>query len=373
MRNGIITAGVIAAMAAAAYGCGGSETTTTATSTGSGGSGTTTAATSTASAGGGTATSTSAATTTTTGSTGTGGAQPIVCTPSDGVVLAINKLDFGDMGMDTSASQSLGFNIDGLVSTAGSTDLCLPASGGTKSAVYPDGTNGIDNSFGKNVLPLLLNIAPGFSDSITTSITDGTFTIMLDFVGLMAGADQPSLVTRLYGGGDLMGPPAFDGKDCWPATPELLTNPADIKSSSVIFDKSAIVGNTWSSGVADTLKLTVPAGTATITLTIHKAQVTLNLSADHKSATSGLLGGVLDTNEFVTEVKKAIFAVSPAYCGLIGTIEKQIRQASDIVKDGTQDKAKTCDGISIGFGFTMKEAQLGGVGPKTPSGSGTCN
>lgn len=368
MRNGIITAGVIAAMAAAAYGCGGGETAVT-TSTGSGG-GSTSTATSTATA---TSTSTGEGTTAaTSGSSGSGGAKPIVCTPSDGMVLAINKLDFGDMGMDTSASQMLGFDIDGLVSTAGSTDLCQPANGGSKGTVYPDGANGIDNAFGKNILPLLLNIAPGFSDSTTSSITDGAFTIMLDFVGLTAAADQPSLVTRLYGGSDLGGPPAFDGKDCWPVTPELLTNASDIKTSTVIFDKSSIVGNKWSSGAAQTLKLTVPAGGATITLTIHKAQVTLNLSADHKTATGGLIGGVLDTDEFVTEVKKAIFAINPAYCALVGTVEKNIRQDSDIIKDGSQDKTKTCDGISIGFGFSMNEVQLGGIGPKSPPAGGTC-
>jgi hypothetical protein len=303
---------------------------------------------------------------------GTGGAAPIVCTPSDGVVLAIDALNFGDVGTDTSASQSLGFDVDGLVSSAASTDLCQPANGGTKNAVYPDGTNGIDNSFGKNVLPLLLMIAPGFSDNTTANITSGSFSILLDFVGLTAMPDQPSLVTRLYGGGDLGAPPAFDGKDCWPVTPELLKDATDIKSSTVIFDKSSIVGDKWSSGAAGTITLTVPAQSASITLTIHKASVTLNLSADHKSATGGLIGGVLDTDEFVTQVKKAIYGINPNYCALISTVESKIRQSSDIMNDGSQDKTKSCNGISIGFGFTMKEVQLGGVGPKAATAPGTC-
>ena len=241
-----------------------------------------------------------------------------------------------------------------------------------KAKVYPDGSNGIDNSFGANVLPLLLSLAPGFSDSVTANITDGSFTIMLDFVGIGAGADQPSLVTRLYGGGALGMPPAFDGKDCWPVTPELLKDPADIKSSTVSFDKSSIVGNKWSSGVAGTIQLTVPAGPGTITLNIHKAQVVLDLSADHLSATGGLIGGVLDTDEFVTEVKKAVYGINPVYCAAISTVETKIRQASDIINDGSQDKTKTCNGISIGFGFTMKQVQLGGVGPKTPPATMSC-
>lgn len=369
MRNGILTAGVVAVMAATAYGCGGTDT-TSGTTTGEGGSAATTV-TSTAT-GTGTSSATTSGGTTSSTSGGTGGAAPIVCTPSDGVALAINALDFGDVGTNTSASQKLGFNIDALVSTAGSTDLCQPANGGDKAKVYPDGANGIDNSFGANVLPLLLMLAPGFSDSVTSNITDGSFTIMLDFVGITAAADQPTLVTRLYGGGSLGMPPAFDGKDCWPVTPELLINPADIKSSSVKFDKSSIVGNKWSSGAAGTIQLTVPAGPGTITLNIHKAQVVLDLSADHLSATGGMIGGVLDTNEFVTEVKKAVYGINPAYCVAIATVETKIRQASDILNDGSQDKTKPCNGISIGFGFTMKSVQLGGVGPKTPPATMSC-
>lgn len=366
MRNGIVTAGVVLAMAAMAYGCGGVETTE---STGTEREASTATSSATGTGGG----STSSATSTGTGiSTGTGGSMPSVCTPSDGVVLALNTIDFGDMGMDISGTQKLGFNIDGLVSTAASTDLCQPVTGGSKATIYPDGDVGIDNSFGKNILPQLLTLAPGFSDSTTNSIVNGDFTMMLNFVGLTAAPDQPSLVTRLYGGTYLGFPPSFDGSDCWPVVPELLTNPADIKSSTVVFDKSSMAGDKWVSGTAATIVLTVPVGPASITLTIHKAQVSLTLSADHKSATGGLIGGVLDTDEFLNEVKKAIYAINPAYCGLIGQIEPKMRQASDILADGTQSAATTCNGISIGFGFTMKEIQLGGVGPKTPPVTMAC-
>jgi hypothetical protein len=298
--------------------------------------------------------------------------MPVVCTPSDGVVLALDTIDFGDVAKNVDKSQMLGFNIDGLISTAASTDLCQPVMGGSKSAVYPDGDMGIDNSFGKNILPQILGIAPGFSASTTNSIADGKFSMMLDFAGLTAAADQPSVVTRLYGGTDLGFPPSFDGMDCWPVVPELLTTPTDITSSTVVFDKSSVLGNKWISGTAGTITLTVPAGPASITLTIHKASISLNLSADHKSATGGLIGGVLDTDEFIKEIKKALFAINPAFCMLVGQFEPQMRQSSDILVDGSQDPAKTCNGISIGFGFTMKEIQLGGVGPKATPVTMTC-
>ncbi len=368
MRNRIVTAGFIAAVAAVAYGCGGAET----TPTGSTGDSTTSTTSSTSSGtggmGGGTTTSTST-------STGTGGA-PQECTPPDGTVLAIDTLDFGDVDKDTTKSQMLGFDIDSLVSTAQSADLCQPADGGSKNTIYPDGDKGIDNSFGKNVLPLLLNISPGFSASTTDSIANGAFTMMFDFVGLDAANPSPaSLVTRLYGGTDMGTPPSFDGTDCWPVAPELLKSTADITSSTVVFDKSTIVGDKWDSGPAGQVTLTIPVGAATISLTMHAARISLDLAADRKSATGGRIGGVLDTEEFIKEIKKAVFSLQGnAGCQLIKLVnaEKTIRQASDILNDGTQNIAMPCNGISIGFGFTMKPVQLGGVGPKTPPAAGTC-
>ena len=97
----------------------------------------------------------------------------------------------------------------------------------------------------------------------------------------------------------------------------------------------------------------------------------LFVAIGHKPNTQ-LFTGVLDTDEFIKEIKKAIYAINPLFCGLTGQVEPQMRQASDILVDGTQSAAKTCNGISIGFGFTMKQMQLGGVGPKTAPATMTC-
>ena len=42
-------------------------------------------------------------------------------------------------------------------------------------------------------------------------------------------------------------------------------------------------------------------------------------------------------------------------------ILNQIRQSSDILMDGTQDPGKTCDGISLGIGFSGKLIKLGDI------------
>ena len=44
----------------------------------------------------------------------------------------------------------------------------------------------------------------------------------------------------------------------------------------------------------------------------------------------------------------------------------QIRQASDIMADGTQDPNSVCNGISVGLGFNMLFAGLGDIAPPAP-------
>src|SRR5262249_10952286 len=142
-------------------------------------------------------------------------------------------------------------------------------------------------------------------------------------------------------------------------------------SSTVVFGKSSVLNDVFDSGTGQTFILTVPltvgGKTASIKLTVHAAQVKFPLAADRKSATGGMIGGVLNTEEFITEVKKVGYLNN--LCGpLLNGLITGIRQASDIMTDGTQDTAKTCDGISIGLGFDLKEVQIGGVGPMTPVG-----
>ena len=68
-------------------------------------------------------------------------------------------------------------------------------------------------------------------------------------------------------------------------------------------------------------------------------------------------------------MKKIIGGVAPVFCN---TFDQQIRQASDILKDGTQDPSKVCNGISIGLGFKVREVQFGNVAPFTPPGPNPC-
>jgi hypothetical protein len=318
-------------------------------------------------AGGDSSTSSSKSSSSASSSSGMGGA--INCPPGEGTVLAANKLYIGEGTMGE--WKNFGFNIDGKTTIASSMDVCKPNAGGMASTAYPDGNNGIDNSFGKNILPSILIFSPTFATNINTSLQSGAFTMMMKMACLPPTGDVSPLVTKLFGGTPLGMAPKFDGTDMWPVAPELLTDPKDPDSSKVVFGMSSVTGTLFDSGKNQTFILTVPLNigmsSTSLTLTVHAAQVTMNLAADRKSATGGIIGGVLNTEEFIAEVKKVGYAQK--LCGpLLDGLLTQMRQASDIMSDGSQDPAKTCDGISIGLGFDLKEVQIGVVGPATPPG-----
>ena len=262
----------------------------------------------------------------------------------------------------------MGFNVDGLVSTAVSADVCQTNSGGSAATAYPDGNNGIDNSFGRNVLPLILSLYPSWVTDINVGLQNGSFNMLLKSYCLPPTGDVPVLTTKLFEGTALGAIPQFDGTDMWPVSPELLANPTDPESSTITFDMSSVTATTFDSGKHQTVVLVLPlfVPSTQIRLTLHAAQVTMTLAADRKSATGGILGGVLDTEEFVAEVKKIGYSIGLCGSPLFANLLTSIRQASDIVADGSQDPAKTCNGISIGLGFEMREVQLGAVGSAVP-------
>ncbi len=362
-------------LAVSVTGCGNSVTTGAGGATSSG----STTATSTASTTGVTtsvtASTSSSGVTTSASSTSTGLAM---CTPSDGAILAIDTLFVGDKNPDGTASatawKQYGLNIDGQNTVSDFSMHCTANSGASPANVFPNGNGGIDNSFGHNIVPLLNSVSMGFSDSLNASIAQGNAGYIFDLVGLMAAGDQTGFTTRFYSGDPLGGPAKFDGTDCWPVDASTLNVATDITSAKSAFQMGTLTSNVWSTGAPQTLVLTITVQGYAMSLTLHHAVVTAALDATHKGATAGEISGVIDTEELVSTVKQLAGTFSPALCtgGTLDAIETQIRQASDMLNDGTQDPTKMCNGISIGLGFTAKAISLGGIGPASPPPAMPC-
>jgi hypothetical protein len=304
----------------------------------------------------------------------------------DNAVMALSQLFLGDTKRDgtpdpTSGWKAYGFDLDGRISDKTSTGLCKPKAGGSPAAVYPDGTDGRDNSFGKNILPIILGLASDLSTQANAAIADGSFTIMLAMEGVGNAAACSPLTTKLYGGANFREanndmPPKFDGTDMWPLLPELLKDPADPASAKIVFPQSYVVNNTWVSGTKGTVALALSIQGFSITLNINSAVITVDLDGERKAGTNGTIAGVIETEALISEISKVAAAFDESFCDpnspTLQSILNQLRQASDIMKDGTQDAAAECNGISIGLGFNAKAVQLGPVAAPSMGGADPC-
>jgi hypothetical protein len=105
-----------------------------------------------------------------------------------------------------------------------------------------------------------------------------------------------------------------------------------------------------------------------IALPIRRAVISMEITGVGASATAsrGMIAGVLETEELVEPIEDAAAALVPELCNSTTTdaILDQVRQASDIMLDGTNgNPATTCNAISVGFGFDARPVKLGGVAP----------
>jgi hypothetical protein len=247
---------------------------------------------------------------------------------------------------------------------------------GAPASVHTPGDDGIDNSFGANVMPIFLGLSSTFSQGVNQSITTGRYTILLSMVSLGLGPIENPLLTRLYEGANLGSAPLFDGNDPWPVLSSSLANPTDITSATVQFPSSYVNQDTWVSGTKATVVVTLALTGFNLDLYIHDAQIAFDLDPTHRHGTNGTISGVIDPQTLINELEQLSASLAPDFCdpggpGIEGVVV-QIQQASDILSDGTQDPTKPCDGISIGLGFNAELVQLGAIVPPPPPPPNPC-
>ena len=178
-----------------------------------------------------------------------------------GTVIAIRKLYLGDTNLkgapDANGWKKIGYNLDGIKSTKNGTNHCKLHSTASPSSVKPDGEDGIDNSFGANILKVIQSAGVASpTGEVTTAIESGDFTVMLALKNIDAEKNQTDIETWLYGGSKLDPAPNWDGNDEWPLTYELL-NGGDANSPKVTFQGGYVADGTWVSGSKGTIDLSV--------------------------------------------------------------------------------------------------------------------
>jgi hypothetical protein len=262
------------------------------------------------------------------------------------------------------AWKDYGYNLDSKTTTKTSTDVCTLHTG-APTANQVDGNNGIDNAFGSVILPIIETAAslPTPSQTISQAIDKGDFTIQLSITGLDDTATQTAtgLKGQLYASGAYPGgTPAFDSTTDWPVSALLLNDPNDIsKGSKIQFNDAYISNGTFVSGDLSTGGITVSISLVfqgvPLTLSVNHAVITFDHTTANDAA-NGTIAGVIDTEQLITGLKSVAGRISASLCGTaFDGIADQIRQASDIMKDGSNKAGTPCDGISIGLGFVGKK------------------
>jgi hypothetical protein len=242
--------------------------------------------------------------------------------------------------------------------------------------VFPDGNHGIDNAFGKRLLPIL-SIASGdaedsggsMEDAINASLGAGTSGLVIHLRDLGAGDNYDPIDAYVYRADGIA-----DGG--WAINVRSLSDPdADfdtaLLSGVAHFPASYVNQGVW---VADqgakkptTIDLVWEIAGQPLRLRIHDPVVSMPMTAEHGEVVRGVIAGVLFPGEVITQARLWVTSVLPDACGTasLDGVFNQIRQASDIVIGSKQDANVICDGISIGFEFDAIATSVSEISPDT--------
>ena len=291
---------------------------------------------------------------------------------------AIRTLYLGDTDrtgiVSADAWKEYGYNLDDKVTTKASTDVCTLAPGASKTTQV-DGNGGIDNSFGENILPILITIAGSdFGGRINASIQAGQSTLMTYVTGF---DDSPGNATSASGlggvflyGGTYPGTPAWDTATHWPILPTAINGctptagcPAGtdpVKNAQIRFPTAYQAAGTFVSGAL--LDVDLSFGSASLLdLPIHSAMISFSPKVPG-AVTNGTVAGVMVTSEYIAALQAEAGQISTSLCSgsAFQSIAQQIEQASDIVygpNSGlvSNEAGTQCNAISIGLGFEATE------------------
>jgi hypothetical protein len=214
-------------------------------------------------------------------------------------VFALHDILFGDLddggGASASAWRTIGFDVDGLDTTATSTNVCQLYSGSPKSSQV-DGVAGIDNSFGANIMPLIETVfGRDASAVLDASLENGAASTLLAIDGLGADTNASPLSARIYVGAPFATAPKWDGSDTFAIDS---TSFGDGGSALLTFPQSYVANGTFVAAppsAVGSIWIGVEEGSRFVFEVTH-LQFEMHPLADGSGATNGTLAGILPTD-----------------------------------------------------------------------------
>lgn len=259
------------------------------------------------------------------------------------------------------AWKSFGYDLDGKITNQASKDVCI-LTPGAPPANQVDGIGGSDNAWGSTFMAIAESIANSQTAPSTYEsqlIAAGAWTLQIQTSGLPAGSTPlVGIAAQVFTSGAIDGAPAFDSTTDWPILASSTVDGVSVVARAAYDDAYVSDDGTFVTGVPSEAPIVVPLafGGQTVSLAIHRAVVTFKRAPDDPTRLAqGTIAGVLETEEFITMLRALSGRLSTSLCGsAFEGIAEQIRQAQDILSDGTNASGIPCDAISIGLGFTAR-------------------
>ena len=275
---------------------------------------------------------------------------------------ALRVLFLGDTNRASVASpdawKSLGYDLDGLASSATSSDHCALRDG-ADPRVRLDGAMGIDNAFGAHVLPVIAALDPALSRTTNEVLAAGRGNTLVEVTGLDLDPSQTAsgLSARSFDAAARTNRPAWNGSDDLSVLPASLVDGATLASGAKGTFREAYVNQGVVVARAGSLRVRLPIGGGTLALTIRNATISFRKPKTGFDTAEGTLAGTLDVDELLGHLRDEAGRFSTTLCE--GTryddLAESVRRAADMLRDGTNRELATCDAISIGLGFVATE------------------
>ncbi len=302
--------------------------------------------------------------------------EPVAGAPAGdgaGVMLALTRLRVGthtpDGETSSEAWQAYGYDLDGVITHGSFDGHCEPAFDADPSVAHEDGLGGVDNAFGKTLLPLLRGVSnerqgsdgeleQALNATLGAGGTDGLLVHLRDL------GDQPS-----YGSISAFGYGLRKSSEDqpWAVSPESLSEPETedfdqaLLSAELGFADSYVSDGVYVGRASEgVLELTWLVSGAPLVLRVHRPIVTVELSGISDGSVRGVLAGVLDAEEAEQAARDWMARIDPSFCDgtAVEGIVRQVRAAADLMRDGSQDPRFVCDGISFGVGLELTASEV---------------
>ncbi len=254
---------------------------------------------------------------------------------------------------DTNAWKDYGVDLDVRASTTTSANTCTRTAQSRNDSVYVDGTSGIDNNFGKMILPALSsfpNSAHEQQANEQIAQQKGTWMLAVEWNGYDGPAPGALYVAGPRGGDAGVSTSGFVDTAKWPIDPTSIESGTTAK---IQFAQGFVSNGIWVSGPLHQPKTIVPWPWL---FAAHLSMVPMESLVIRMKLADGTLGTLAGSSK-IDDLYATFRVLSPSFgaCGsaLETAIHDIFRGAADLVAGAPQLQAldRTCDSVSIGFGF----------------------